>query len=178
MKIKLATAVAFAILGLRSAAACSLATSGVFEPTLEDWERHPGPKQTDSKSSGEYWESAPAPIVQIKRLTRGTTNDGSSCGDAGLVVLEIALPKESTYSLSEFGIYFRVKSGKQYDQIFPNVPINILVHEGKGIVSLAWLDGHPKHQSPLDLEVEAFLISNDLNIGPSTFFKLSSKKGG
>ena len=177
MKIKSAIAIVIAIIGIQNAAACSLATSDIFQPNLQRWEKHPGPKQKDSKSSGEYWESVPAPIVKVSRVIRGTSSDGGSCEDAGTIELEISLPKESTYSLNNFGIYFRVKSGQLPDEIFPDVPVSITEYQGSWLVSFGWLDGHPKYQKPLDIEVEAFLVSNGMNIGPSTLFRVTSGVG-
>jgi hypothetical protein len=161
-----------------SAFACSFGGSDLFKPTLARWEQHPGPKQKNEKSEGDYWERVPAPVVRVVKITRGTTAPGSSCSDAGTLDLEISLPPESTYSINEFGIYFRVKSGKLPDAIFPDIPLVGEVKDGKVRLFLAWLDGHPKYQTTLNLEVEAFLVANDLSIGSSSTFLVQANKGG
>ena len=70
-----------------------------------------------------------------------------------------------------------MKSGKLPDQIFPDIPLVGMVEDGKMSMLLAWLDGHPKYQFPLDIEVEAFFVTNGLNVGPSTTFKIQSDVG-
>lgn len=157
------------------ALACSFGGSDLFKPTLERWEQHPGPAQKGEK--GDYWEQVPAPVVKVTSITRGTTAPGSSCSDAGTLSLEILLPEESTYSIEEFGFYFRVKSGELPDAIFPSVPMVGVVENGKSNILFAWLDGHPSRQIELDLEVEVFLVTNGLNIGPSTIFTVKAGKG-
>lgn len=159
------------------AMACSFGGADVFTPTLERWDQHPGPKQKDSKSEGDYWEKVPAPVISVTNITRGSTSPGSSCSDAGVINLEISLPESSTYKIDEFALYFRVVSGKLPDEIFPDVPLVGPIKDSKMTLLLAWLDGHPKYQFPLDLEIEAFLITNGLNIGPSTKFKVQSGIG-
>ena len=99
-------------------------------------------------------------MITVTNVTRGSTSPGSSCSDAGVINLEIALPEASTYSIDEFGVYFRVKSGKLPDEIFPDIPLVGMVEDGKMSMLLAWLDGHPQYQFPLDIEVEAFRPNN------------------
>lgn len=159
------------------AVACSIGGADLFTPTLERWDQHPGPKQEDSKSEGDYWEKVPAPIVSVAKITRGSASPGSSCSDAGVISLEISLPESSTYTIDEFALYFRVVSGKLPDEIFPDVPLVGPIKDDKMTLLLAWLDGDPKYQFPLDLEIEAFLVTNSLNIGPSTRFKVQSGTG-
>ena len=148
-----------------------------FTPTLEQWEEHAGPAQSDPNSDGEYWESVPKPIVKVLKVTRGTTSAGHSCDDAGTITLELTLPKESTYSIEEFGVYFRVLSGKEPDLIFPDIPLTGQIKDDKVIFFFAWLDGHPSKQFPLNLEVDALFVTNSLNIGKSTSFNVSDSKG-
>lgn len=170
----------FAISGLlltNNANACSFGGVDLFKPSLERWEQHAGPKQKDRNAEGDYWEKVPAPLVQVLKVTRGTTSPGSSCNDAGTVELEISLPEGSTYDISEFGFYFRVTKGKLPDEIFPDIPLTGEIKNGKVILFLAWLDGHPKYQFPLDLNVDVFMITNGLNIGESTTFKIKSGVG-
>lgn len=159
------------------ALACSFGGAGAFQPTLERWSQHPGPQQKDPNAEGDYWEKVPSPVITVTNVTRGSTSPGSSCSDAGVINLEIALPEASTYSIDEFGVYFRVKSGKLPDQIFPDIPLVGMVEDGKMSMLLAWLDGHPQYQFPLDIEVEAFFVTNGLNVGPSTTFKIQSDVG-
>lgn len=157
--------------------ACSFGGANVFSPSLEEWEQHPGPKQKDSNADGDYWEKVPTPIIKVTNITRGSMSPGSSCSDAGILNLEISLPESSTYKIDEFALYFRVLSGKLPDEIFPDVPLVGPIKDGKMTLLLAWLDGHPKYQFPLDIEVEAFFITNGLNVGPSTQFNIKSDIG-
>lgn len=158
-----------------AALACSFAGAEVFTPTLERWEQHPGPAQKGGE--GDYWEKVPAPVVRVSKVTRGTAKPGSSCDDAGTILLEISLPEESTYSIEEFGVYFRVLDGQLPDAIFPNIPLVGGYEDGKMTLLLAWLDGYPSQQIPLDLKVEAFLVTNGLDIGKSTTFRIKSEIG-
>lgn len=157
--------------------ACSFDGASLFEPTLKQWEQHPGPAQKDPKSSGEYWESVPTPIVAVTQLSRASYKSGSSCNDAGLIELEVELPATSTYDIGDFGIYFRVLSGKQPDMIFPDAPVKGKISGNKMILLFPWLDMVPSKQYPLDLVVDATLISNGLNIGKSTTFKIKQNNG-
>jgi len=91
--------------------------------------------------------------------------------------LAIDLPPTSTYDIKEFAIYFRVLEGVPPDQIFPDVPL-IGRFEGKSMtLILPWLDGSPARQKPIDLKIEAFLITNGLNIGASTVFEVKAPVG-
>ena len=63
------------------------------------------------------------------------------------------------------------------DAIFPDIPLVGEYTDGKMTLLLAWLDGHPSRQMPLDLKVEAFLVTNSLNIGESTIFNIMAGKG-
>jgi len=162
---------------MHSAFACSFGGVERFIPTLERWEEHPGPAQSDPNSDGEYWESVPAPVVKVSKITRGSTGAGHSCSDAGTITLEVTLPKESTYSLEEFGVYFRVLSGKEPDLIFPDIPLTGQIKDDKATFFFAWLDGHPSKQISMNLEVDALFVTNSLNIGKSTRFNISADKG-
>ena len=157
--------------------ACSFGGADVFKPTLERWQQHAGPKQKDRNAEGDYWEKVPTPIINVTNITRGSKSPGSSCSDTGVINLEISLPDSSTYKIDEFALFFRVVSGRLPDEIFPDIPLVGPIKEGKMTLLLAWLDGHPKYQFPLDLEIEAFLVTNGLNIGPSTTFKIKSGVG-
>ena len=157
--------------------ACSFRGVEKFNPTLERWEQHPGPRQKDSNSEGDYWEKVPTPVISVANVTRGSESPSSSCSDAGTISLEVSLPESSTYEIDEFALYFRVQSGKLPDEIFPDIPLIGSIEDGKMTLLLAWLDGHPTYQFPLDLEVEAFFITNGLNRGSSTKFKVESDIG-
>ena len=151
------------------AAACSFASeTDIFIPSLERWEQHPGPAQQGL--DGVYWEKVPQPIVELIEITRGTEAPGSSCNDAGTLTLTVSLPSQSTYAIEDFGIYFRSK-----DEILPDVPLVGKVSEGSTELFFAWLDGHPSQQSPLELEVEVFFVTDGLDIGPSNTILIRSE---
>lgn len=73
--------------------------------------------------------------------------------------------------------YFRVKSGELPDAIFPDVPMIGSIENGKSNILFAWLDGNPSSQIELDSKIEVFLITNGLNVGPSTIFTVKAGKG-
>ncbi len=151
-----------------NAAACSFETeTSIFVPSLEAWEQHPVPDQQGLE--GAYWEKVPAPVVELVEITRGTEAPGASCNDAGTITLKVSLPPTSTYSIEEFGIYFRSK-----DEIFPDVPLVGGKSEDSSELFFAWLDGHPSQQKPLEIEVEVFFVTDGLNIGSSSFLVIRS----
>lgn len=154
-----------------AAAACSISGAEVFKPTLTRFNPHPGPGQKD-RSKGDYWEKVPAPVVEVIGVKRGTKAPGASCDDAGILSLAFSLPTSSTYKIDQFAVYFRVLQGRLPDEIFPDIPLVGRVQGGRMEMLLAWLDGHPSRQIPLDLKVEVFLVTNGLNIGPSTIFEV------
>lgn len=154
-----------------SAEACSIAGAELFKPTLDRFASHPGPGQKD-RSKGDYWEKVPAPVVEVTGVKRGTKSAGSSCDDAGILTLTLSLPESSTYKMEQFAVFFRVLQGRLPDEIFPDLPLIGSVRGGQMELVLAWLDGHPSRQFPLDLKVEAFLVTDGLNIGPSTIFEV------
>ncbi len=155
--------------------ACSFAGYDIFQPSLERWEQHAGPAQTDPNSAGEYWESVPKPIVTVAKISRASYQPGNSCNDAGLIELEVALPSSSTYRITEFGIYFRVLSGKAPDLIFPDMPVKGRIVGNKMFLLFPWLDSVPSKQYPLDLTLDATFITNGLNLGQSNIFKIQQK---
>lgn len=158
--------------------ACSFITAQEFKPSLMTWTQQPGPKQANPNAKGPYWWPVPTPVVHVLKVTRGSVAPGATCGDAGTIDLSVSLPKGAKYSISEFGVYFRVLSGKLPDEIFPSIPLTGPIKNGKMEIFFAWLDGAPRQQIPLNLRVEAFLVTNDLSIGKSTIFSVRAKKGG
>lgn len=159
------------------AQACSPISADVFKPTLERWDQHTGPKQQDPAAAGDYWEKVPRAIVEVKTVRRGSGSIGHSCDDFGIIVLEVSLPETSSYDIREFGVYTRVIGGVDPDEIFPAIPLVGFVEEGKALLHFVWLDGAPGHLRPLDMNVELFLLTNGLDIGPSTFFQINSAVG-
>ncbi len=177
MKIAFALFLSLPLLWAFPVFGCSFGGTWVFEPTLERWEQQPGPKYYDEKAEGDYWERVPTPNVQITKIVRGSASPGASCDDAGVLYLEVSLPESASYPVDQFGVYFRVVSGKLPDAIFPDVPVAGDVEDGKMTLVLPWLDGHPRQQIPLDLKVEVFLVTNSLNIGPSSTFLVKAGAG-
>ena len=160
------------------AQACSLASAAPFKPTLERWEPHPGPKQQDPAAPGGYWEKLPKPLVKVMEVRRGTGEVGHLCGDFGAIALEVSLPENSSYEIEDFGIYTRVIGGTDPGEIFPAIPLVGFAENGKTLLYFHWLDAAPDHLKPLDMNVELFLVTNGLDIGPSTFFQINNAVGG
>lgn len=159
--------------GAFTANACSFPdTLMPFDPNMPALDFHPGPAQKDPKAEGDYWEKVPAPVVQVVQVTRGTVAPGNSCDDAGTVTLAVSLPPSSSYSIKDFAIYFRVLEGRLPDEIFPDVPLVGPIEGHQMTIFLAWLDGHPSRQIPLDLKIEAFFLAGGLHIGKSTIFEV------
>ena len=157
------------------AEACSFRSGGLFAPTLERWEQHPGPAQKGGE--GDYWEPVPTPIVEVISVERGKEPAGSSCDDAGVIVLGVTLPDTSSYDIGEFGFYVRHLKGDMPDAIFPSVPLAGMREGDRVEMLFAWLDGAPTQQISLDLEVEVFLVTNGLDIGKSTIVKIQAPAG-
>ena len=150
--------------------ACSPVGSQVFNPPTSKPALH-----TDSKTG--YVAHPPAPLIGAIVVHRGTGSDGASCADAGSLTIELSLPEESAFSLNELGFYFRVVKGENI-LAGHNVPFSPFSQEGKhGRFVMFWLDGAPSAQKPLNLVVEAFAITNYLEIGPSTRFEIRSGVG-
>lgn len=152
--------------------ACSISGVQVFRPTLERFKPHPGAAQINKSRVGDYWEKVPAPVVEVTKIVRGTVPPGHTCDDAGILTLTLRLPPSSSYSIEQFAVYFRVLEGKLPDEIFPDLPLIGRVEDKTMVLVLAWLDGSPAKQIRLDLKVEAFLVTNGLDIGPSTVFTI------
>jgi hypothetical protein len=91
--------------------ACSFVGYILFKPTLDRWEQHPGPAQSDPNSNGEYWEPVPLPTISSIEINRADYEGNNSCKDAGTLSLTVSLLGVSTYDLDEFGIYLQVVDG-------------------------------------------------------------------
>jgi hypothetical protein len=150
-----------------AAYACSFRTGiGLFVSDQENFET----KMENSKIA-----LMPSPRVSILSIKRGTVAPGSSCDDAGILKLKVGWPKESAYSLDEIGFYFRADMAKLPDLIFPLVPITTSRVEGsEAEFMFVWLDGHPKHQLPLNFNLEVFAVNKGLQIGPPTVVEVKS----
>lgn len=93
------------------------------------------------------------------------------------MALSITLPPTSSYRLDQFGIYFRVVDPAWQRKIFPITPLVGTEKDGKIEVYFIWPDGSPSEQKPLELKVEAFFVTNGLDIGPSTVFEVKAPVG-
>jgi hypothetical protein len=171
------TSVSFLIVALffgviAPASACTFGGSERFKPSLVQFEPHPGPAQKDNSKGGDYWEPVPAPVVSIMKIDRGKWIPITSCDDAGMLLLSISLPSSSTYKIDQFGVYFRVVDGSLPDQIFPPIPVVGRIEGSTMILLFPWLDGHPIRQKRVNAKIEAFFVTNGLDIGPSTVFQI------
>ncbi|MFC3122540.1 hypothetical protein [Agaribacter flavus] len=157
--------------------ACSFMTGDLFKPNLERWEQHPGPAQLNENQEGDYWEPVPRPVISDIQISRASYKGNSSCDDAGIISFKVQVPESSTYELTEFGVYFHIIEGDLPDMIFPNIPLTgILKEEGHYFV-FPWLDHRPSMQRPLNLTVEARFISNGLDLGNPSIFKIEQSDG-
>ncbi|MDC0658758.1 hypothetical protein N6L27_12175 [Leisingera sp. SS27] len=158
LSMKLFAFVFAAAMPLSSAAlSCSFEGAWPFQPDLEGWEPFAG--------DGEYLGDIPAPNVEVKEIQRGKEAPGMSCGDAGTLRLSVSLPDTTLYEIKDLGVYFRVVRGEDAYGIFPAIPLAGEANgNGYGIL-LAWLDGQPSEQNPINLELEVFFVSKGLQIG-------------
>lgn len=113
----------------------------------------------------------PAPVVEVKDIKRAGDMSGS-CNDTGAVSLAIPMP--AGYKDGDLGVYLRIVSGKpQGDQMFWNSPYGMFdMENGKALMTVLWLDVRKSRQEPLDLKVEAFFVSDLLELGPSSTFSI------
>lgn len=159
----LSLALSLALLGapVSTAHACSILQE-LFQQRQETFDR---PVKDDD------WEPIPAPIVEIVQVTRGNfSGSPGDCSDIGWVVLHFSLPPDSGYRIEDFGVYFRVKRGTVPDvDLFPDAPLAGDIRNGKLHIGLYWEDVDPG-KTPLDLDIETFLVAPDLSIGASTIF--------
>ena len=110
-------------------------------------------------------------------VRRGTGDLGYLCSDVGMIALEVSLPENSSYEIENFGIYTRVIGGVDPGEIFPAIPLVGFVENGKTQLYFHWLDAAPAHLTPLDMNVELFLVTDGLDIGPSTFIQINESSG-
>lgn len=125
-----------------------------------------------AKLDGDRIAPLPAPRVGAIRLRRGTASPGSSCDDAGSLVLELHWPEFSVYKLKDIGFYFRVVGGKQPDRIFPRGPVTGTIDGRTARFFFAWIDGHPSAQTPLKLDVEVFAVNKARRTGGVRRFRI------
>jgi hypothetical protein len=157
--------------------ACSFAGVKLFRPTLDRWEQHPGPAQLNPDTGGNYWEPVPKPVVKNITITRASYKGGSSCNDSGVISFTVYLPNSSSYELSEFGVYFHVTDGVMPDMIFPDLPLIGIAKGNEMTFVFPWLDQRPSIQKPLNLVVEARLITNGLDLGEAMTFRIEQIDG-
>lgn len=140
------------------AAACSLAGSEPFRPTLPEQPRL-------DPATGSYAAPPPLTLVSVS-VSRGTGNDGFTCVDAGTLLITVALPADSPYFIDEIGFYVRTLAGEDITAGHRS-PIKALgVDPRSGTLMMHWLDGAPSEQRPLDLDLELSAVTHDLALGP------------
>lgn len=165
-QIKTMTFLIFSILGMLpvSAQACSPA----FSTTIFEYNSDVADLNDDK---------LPVPSVEIVSIGRGTGSNGSSCDDMGQLEISVSLPETSPLKIGDVGIMFLVSRGQDREAIFPDVPLAPFEgYESRKItVFLPWLDGAPRDQRDIDLDVQAFFITRDGAEGPRVEFSINSK---
>ena len=141
-----------------------------FAPRYEKFT--PAVAAFEARMAGEPVALLPPPRVGSIRVYRGTASPGSSCDDAGSLVLELNWPKSTGYRLQDIGFYFRVVGGQQPDRIFPLEPVTGTIAGRNVRFAFYWLDGHPSGQIPLKLDVEVFAVNKGLQIGAPWRFRI------
>ena len=111
--------------------------------------------------------------VEVIREYRG----GFSCDDISFLIVSMEIPPASSFSFNDFGVYFRVTDGEDIldSTTYPLEPFST---EGKvGVFRLVWIEENPENRKPLDVVVEAFVISHDLKLGSAVKFDVKSAGG-
>lgn len=152
-----------------AAGACSFAEMERFTPGT--WEWH----DITTKSGETVWEAIPAPVIKKITIKRGTAAAGMSCDDAGIMTVEVTLPKSSSYNIRDFGLYFRQVGGTAPQDVIYSIPVTGAVKGKTSTFTFVWLDGATSEQVKMDFTLETFFVTGDFSVGPSTFTKIVTK---
>jgi len=135
------------------------------------------PNNFESKMENDKIALLPMPEVQIDNITRGSAAPGASCDDAGILELTISWPEDSTYKLNDIGFYFQISSGSDPNYIFPLEPIVGTIKKNQSKFTFIWLDGDPKNQKEINLNLNIFAVNKGLQVGQPTVVKIKANKG-
>ncbi len=153
---------------------CSPLQSRVFQPNEDAHKWH------TNKKTGFVIGLPKLEVVSVE-VNRGGDSDGVSCIDAGSVIVKVKIPEGSPYKFEEFGVYLKSKNIRNGENPLVGHQVPLMPVEVKGRVGafmVAWVDGHPKYQKPIDMTAEVISISNLLQLGPSVEFQIKSEKNG
>ncbi len=154
-----------------SALACSFGQNTTPNEIKERWEALSDKQRLANKDTG-----IPKPKVILKRVTRAVEAPGMSCNDAGTFSFEISLPNNSSSKVRDYYVVFRAVKGVLPDSIFPDFPLQGKLNQQRKIFFFAWLDGAPYRQKNIDADIEVFLVSKGLKIGPATRLNIKARK--
>lgn len=134
------------------------------------------PFQPDKNKEASYDQELPVLIVKEVEVVR-EYRGGFSCDDTSFLIVKMEIPQDSSYNFDDFGVYFRTVSGEDILGISTH-PFTPLSMEGKvGVFKLVWFEKDPGNRKPLDIVIEAFVISHHLDLGASVKFGVKSSGG-
>ncbi len=99
-----------------------------FGASLNGW--IPNPTATEQVQIDEISSKIPIPIITGVRFRHSGKNDGVDCFKATMS-FDVSLPDATAYSISDFGFYFRVKSGDFPENVIKTSPTEGKVYDNK-----------------------------------------------
>ncbi len=128
-------------------------------------------KFKDHVASDGSFLHAPKLSVKSVKVMRGKGGDGQSCSDAGSLSILLSLPKASSFTFYEFGVYFKVVNDSSKNNVlagsqYPMLPVKVSGNKAEYI--LVWVDERPEDQRKIDLELEIFSVTHRMEIGASS----------
>lgn len=152
-----------------------------YVDACDPYRSYPFQPDKDKKASYEdpvtgYSEKLPVLIVKEVEVIR-EYRGGFSCDDISFLNVKMEIPQASSYSFEDFGVYFRVIRGENILDSSA-YPLEAFSMEGKvGVYKLVWVEENPENRKPLDIVIEAFVVSHDLKLGSTVKFDVKSTGG-
>ena len=115
--------------------------------------------------------TVPAPIAKVISVNRATSDVQGNCSSYALAVIEISVPTDSDFNISELAFVFRTDPSKPQDAYvaFPNFPIvPRSTDHGVARFTFRLIDPPETRSQPFELTIDIFAINNGLQVGPST----------
>jgi hypothetical protein len=89
---------------------------------------------------------------------------GQSPCDFGIIKIEILMPKNSFYQISEVGFYFIHDSNEPLESIYPDSPLIAIKNEnGKFYLEYDWFDKYPKTELNTSFQLVTVLKNSSIS---------------